>query len=249
MDLYYEVNGDGKPVVLLHSGGADLRDWMFVSPLLSRHYKVVAYDGRGAGKSPLPVEPANYVEDLGALLDHLDFDKATIVGHSLGGQIATDFALTYPERVSELVLVSPSLSGFRYSQEFEEWMERINAAAPDTEKIIEIALDSPSYRVIQSGPHWGLMVEMFRHHIKRTFEWASFQPVWPQPPAIERLEDLTVKTLFIIGTEDLPDLYRIAECFQRVPNIRFVEITGADHMVTLTHPEELYRHITCFIEE
>ncbi len=249
MDLYYEVNGKGKPVVLLHSGGADLRDWTFVSPLLSKHYKVVAYDGRGAGKSPAPVEPANYVEDLRALLDHLKFDKTAIVGHSLGGQIATDFALTYPERVSELVLIAPSLSGFRFSQEYEEWMARIHAAAPDAEKIIEVALDSPSYRVLKDGPHWDLMVEMFRHHLKRSLEWASFQQVWSQPPAIERLEDLTARTLFIIGTEDLPDLYRIAECFHRVPRIRFIEIAGADHMVTLTHPEELYRHITGFIEE
>ena len=51
MDLHYEVNGNGYPVVLLHSGGADLRDWTFVAPLLSKHYMVVSFDGRGAGKS------------------------------------------------------------------------------------------------------------------------------------------------------------------------------------------------------
>jgi len=248
MDLYYEVYGNGKPVILLHGGGADLRDWTFVAPLLARNYKVVAFDGRGAGKSPSPVEPANYVEDLRALLDHLEIDKTALVGHSLGGQIATDFALTYPKRVSELVLVSPSLSGFRFSQEFEEWMQQINAAAPDTEKMVELSLNSPSYRVIMAGPHRDLMIQMLQHHIQRTFEWATFESVWTQPPAIERLEELTVKTLFIIGTEDLPDLHRVADCFQQVPNIRFVEIAGADHKVTLTHPEELYRHITRFME-
>lgn len=122
MDLYYEVNGNGHPVVLLHSGGTDLRDWAFVAPLLARDYKVVAFDGRGTGKSPAPLKNANYVEDLLSLLDHLELEKATLIGHSIGGQIATEFALNYPERVSNLVLIAPSLSGFNYSQEFNAFI-------------------------------------------------------------------------------------------------------------------------------
>lgn len=66
MDLYYEVSGIGKPVVLLHSGGADLRDWTFVAPLLARHYKVVAFDGHDAGKSPSPKELINVMETASA---------------------------------------------------------------------------------------------------------------------------------------------------------------------------------------
>lgn len=56
MDLYYESNGEGHPVVLIHSGGADLREWTFVASLLAKNYKVVAFDGRGAGQSPSPGE-------------------------------------------------------------------------------------------------------------------------------------------------------------------------------------------------
>lgn len=249
MDLYYEVSGNGKPVVLLHSGGADLRDWMFVAPLLAKHYKVIAFDGRGAGKSPSPMEPANYVEDLLTLLDHLEIDKATLVGHSMGGRIATDFALEYPERVSELVLIAPALSGFRQSLEFENWMQKINAAFPDIDKVVELSFDAPSYRIIMSSPHRDLAVQMFRHHLKKTGEWGTFESIWPETPAAERLEEITAKTLFIIGEEELPDNRRVAECFRKVPNIRFIHVTGADHMVTLTHPEELHREITAFMEE
>lgn len=249
MDLYYEVHGNGKPIVLLHSGGADLRDWMFVAPLLARHYKVVAFDGRGCGKSPSPIEPANYVKDLLELLDHLEIDRATLVGHSMGGQIATDFALEYPDRVSKLVLVAPALSGFPYSPEFHEWMQQIQAVAPDLEKMVELAFRPPSYSIVMASPHRDLMIEMFRHHLKRTLEWATFESVWPQPPAFKRLGEMAVKTLFIIGTVELPDNKRVADCFQQVPNIRFIEIAGADHMPTLTHPNELYHHITSFIEE
>lgn len=115
MDLYYEIQGQGEPVVLLHSGGADLRDWQFIAPQLAKNYQVIAFDGRGAGQSPPLLEPANYVEDLKKLLDHFGIQQAALVGHSIGGQIATDFALAYPNRVSKLVLVAPGLSGSRRS--------------------------------------------------------------------------------------------------------------------------------------
>ncbi|MGE7052772.1 alpha/beta fold hydrolase, partial [Paenibacillus glucanolyticus] len=112
MDLHYEVYGNGKPVVLIHSGGADMRDWSSVVPLLSEDFHVISFDGRGAGRSPSPIEPANYVQDLLSLLDHLNIPQAAVVGHSMGGQIATEFAIQYPERVSELILIAPALSGF-----------------------------------------------------------------------------------------------------------------------------------------
>ncbi|MGG3575172.1 alpha/beta hydrolase [Bacillus gobiensis] len=249
MDLYYEVSGQGKPVVLLHSGGADLRDWKFVTPLLAKHYKVIAIDGRGAGKSPSPIDPPNYVKDLLTLLDHLEIDKAALVGHSIGGRLATDFSLEYSERVSELVLIAPSLSGFRYSQEFEDWMQKINSAFPDLDKVVELSFDAPSYRVIKSSPNWDLAVQMMRHHLKKIGEWGTFESIWPEPPAAERLDEMTVKTLFIIGEKELPDNRRVADCFRKVPNIHFIHVSGADHMVTLTHPEDLYHHITCFLEE
>lgn len=85
MDLYYEVNGNGHPVVLIHSGGADLRDWTFVAPLLVKHHMIITYDGQGAGKSPDPTDDVNCVEDLKGLLDHLNIHTATLVGHSMGG--------------------------------------------------------------------------------------------------------------------------------------------------------------------
>ncbi|MEC0333180.1 alpha/beta hydrolase [Paenibacillus sp. FSL R5-0527] len=247
MDLYYEISGSGKPVVLLHSGGADLRDWTYVAPLLAKHYKVVAFDGRGAGKSPSPAEPANYVADLLALLDHLEIRQAALVGHSMGGQIAADFALEHPDRVSELVLVGPSLSGFQLSQEFQEWMMRINAAFPDLDKVIELSFDAPSYRIIKSSPHWELMLDMFRHHLQKMTEWGSFESVWPEPPAIERLGDMRGRTMLVIGDEELPDNLRVAEYYGEIPDFHRITIPGADHMVTLTHPDELCRQIIRFL--
>lgn len=249
MDLYYELAGNGRPVVLVHSGGADLRDWTFIAPLLAKHHKVVNYDGRGAGKSPDPIRDVNCVEDLKELLDYLNIHKTTLIGHSMGVQVAIDFSLKYPEYVSELIVIAPALTGFNYSKDFADYMSKVNTAAPEIEKMIEISRSAPTYRVIQDSPHKELTEEMLRHHIKRTFHWPVFELIWPHPPAAERLDELAVKTLFIIGTEELPDNVRVADYFRKQSNTRIVEISGADHMLTLTHPEELYHHIIEFWED
>lgn len=248
MDLYYEMKGNGHPVVLIHSGGADLRDWTYVAPLLANHYTVITYDGQGAGKSPNPTGDVNCVEDLKELLEHLNIFKAAIVGHSMGGQIATDFALEYPEKVSELILIEPSLTGFNYSPEFLTYMNKVSEAAPNVDKMIEISQSAPLYRVVQSSPHKELAETMLRHHINRTFKWPAFHMIWPDPPAADRLGELTVKTLLLIGTEELPDNHSVAEYFQQYSNASIIKIPDSDHMVTLTHPDSLYHHITSFIE-
>ncbi|MEF2094255.1 alpha/beta hydrolase [Bacillus sp. CFBP9009] len=250
MDLYYEITGNGRPVVLIHVGGTDLRQWTFLASLLSKDYKVIAFDGRGAGKSPSPIKHVNYVDEVLALMNYLELHQATIIGHSMGGQIATDFALNYPERVSKLVLIAPSLTGFPYSKEFEQYHERILESAPNIDKMLELALHSPTYQVVIDSPHKDLIVQMLSHHFGRMLKWpADFCMKWPQPAAMERLEELNTETLFFIGKKDLADNFRVADCFRKVPNIGFIELEDADHMLPLTHSEVLYQEFTAFMED
>ncbi|SIR68222.1 Pimeloyl-ACP methyl ester carboxylesterase [Peribacillus simplex] len=250
MDLHFEITGSGHPVVLIHGGGADLRQWTFLASLLSKDYKVIAFDGRGAGKSPSPIKHANYVDDVLALMDYLELKQATIIGHSMGGQIATDFALNYPERVSKLVLIAPSLTGFPYSKEFEQYHDKILKSAPNIDKMLALALHSQTYQVVIDSPYKDLAVQMLRHHFGRMLKWpADFCMIWPQPPAMGRLKELNPETLFFIGKKDLADNFRVADCFRKVPNIRFIELEDADHMLPLTHFEVLYQEFTAFMED
>lgn len=105
---------------------ADLHDWDFIAPKLAQFYKCIAYDGRGAGQSPSPNEIPNYVEDLKNLLDFFDIHNTVLVGHSIGGQIATNFALTYPQRVSKLVLIAPGLTGYQFHPTWLRGLSRFN---------------------------------------------------------------------------------------------------------------------------
>ncbi|KAF3885237.1 MULTISPECIES: alpha/beta fold hydrolase [Nostocales] len=252
MDLHYVLQGNGEPIVFLHSGGADLHDWDFIAPKLAQFYKCIAYDGRGAGQSPSPNEIPNYVEDLKNLLDFFDIHNTVLVGHSIGGQIATNFALTYPQRVSKLVLIAPGLTGYQFSPNMVERFEQIQSVAPNFEKMAQLSLELPIYQVVMASPQRDRMVEMTTHNILRGLEWQHLWKnvqVWGELPAIPPLNELAVKTLLIIGTQDSEDCFRIADLFKQVPDIRFARIEGADHMPTLTHSLEISSIIKEFLGE
>jgi pimeloyl-ACP methyl ester carboxylesterase len=212
MDLHHEIQGNGEPIIFLHSGGADLRDWEFIAPKLAQFYRCIAFDGRGAGQSPSPIEVPDYVEDLKNLLDFLDIEDTIMVGHSIGGEIATDFAFAYPQRVSKLVLVAPGLTGYQFSPELVQRFEQIQAAAPNFEKMVQLSLDLPSYQVVMASEQRDRMVEMTTHNTRRALEWQHVWnnvQIWGELPAIPQLNQLAVKTLFIIGTQDSRHLQQL----------------------------------------
>jgi pimeloyl-ACP methyl ester carboxylesterase len=109
--LYYEVTGAGSPVVLLHGLNLDHHVWdEQVAPLAHAH-TVVRYDLRGSGRSTAGSHSGTHAGDLKALLDHLELVGVSLLGLSLGGGVAIDFAIAYPNAVRALILVNPLLEG------------------------------------------------------------------------------------------------------------------------------------------
>ncbi len=114
IDTYYEIHGFGEPVVLIGGLGADTFLWFRQIPELSKQFKVVAFDTRGAGESDKPVEPYTirmFADDTAGLLNALQIEKANIVGASLGGLIAQQFVLAYPHMVRRLILSDTGFGG------------------------------------------------------------------------------------------------------------------------------------------
>ena len=110
--LYYEVAGAGSTLVLLHEGIADCRMYDDQFEAIARQHQVVRYDFHGFGRSGTPTEPYTHHEGLRSLLEHLGIDRAGILGMSLGGSVALDFALTYPARVDALLLLAAGIGGY-----------------------------------------------------------------------------------------------------------------------------------------
>src|SRR4051812_18695011 len=117
--IWYGIAGEGPPVVLVHGMTLDHRMWDDQFAALAAYHRVLRYDLRGFGLSAIPDAPYRHVDDLAALLAHVGMERAAVVGLSLGGMIAVDFALTYPEMVSALIPVDPVIGGHHWTQEWD----------------------------------------------------------------------------------------------------------------------------------
>ena len=125
-ELYYEAEGDGVPVVLVHGLALDARMWDDQVPALNDIARVVRYDVRGFGRSTRDADTSySHADDLWRLLDHLEIDKAVLVGLSLGGRIVLEATLAAPARVRALVLLDAVLDGVPWDPDSERGMQAI----------------------------------------------------------------------------------------------------------------------------
>jgi pimeloyl-ACP methyl ester carboxylesterase len=113
MNLYYEIHGDGYPVILIGGLGSQTESWATQVPLYSKHFKVIVFDNRGAGRSDKPegrYTTEGMADDAAALMDALGIGKAHIVGKSMGGMLGQWLAIKYPDKVRKLVMGCSSAS-------------------------------------------------------------------------------------------------------------------------------------------
>lgn len=114
---YYEEAGSGEPLILVMGLGGDLQAWALQAPALSKRFRVITFDNRGAGRTSAPDKPysiAGMADDLAGLMDRLGIAKAHILGWSMGGYIAQEFAIKYPARIEKLILLAtaPGIDGY-----------------------------------------------------------------------------------------------------------------------------------------
>jgi 3-oxoadipate enol-lactonase len=144
IELHYEERGEGPPLLLIAGIPAIASDWAPLAEPLSRSRRVIAYDNRGSGATtttPAPYTSAQLAADAVALLDALEIERADVFGMSLGGMIAQELALGWPERVDRLVLgcthcglghaAPPEReAGRAFALETDDWAQRMRALAP-----------------------------------------------------------------------------------------------------------------------
>jgi len=246
--LYYEIAGQGHPLVLIHGGQLDRRMWDDQFQAFAEHYRVIRYDVRGYGKSAVATKPFASEEDLYALLKSQNVEKVYLVGLSLGGRIAIDFTITHPEMVDALVPVGAGLSGFQFlsnpsypsileaaqrgnfAQAEELWL-KTGYMAPATENP---ALASRIRELAMDNAHVWLDNPLLERALK--------------PPAIERLSAVRVPTLIVVGNRDVLSIHEIAGILQaRIPGARTVVIEGAGHIVNMEQPREFNRVVLDFL--
>jgi 3-oxoadipate enol-lactonase len=250
--LYYEVAGEGEPtVVLIHGGMLDCTMWDDQFGLLAKTHRVVRYDASAHGRSALPPEAYWDHADLRGLMDHLQIDRAVLVGLSMGGRVAIDMALEEPTRVQGVVAVSSGLGGYRFESDFHlENRKQLIAAwkSGDFDAVVEGFqrewTDGPFRAPEDVDPEVRERVRaMARNTVGSVMEGRSLQP-----PAIDRLAELKVPMLVVVGELDMPGIHEIADLLVEAdPNAEFVAIPGVAHMVNLEAPKEFDRELLEFL--
>ncbi|WP_280910872.1 alpha/beta hydrolase [Streptomyces sp. SAI-208] len=246
--------GTGAPVVLLHSGYVDHRLFEAQTPALAAGHRVIAVDIRGHGWSANATQPFRWADDLAGLLRHLDAGPAVLVGVSMGGAVAGDTAMEYPELVRGIVLSGASVSDFQYTH---EWTRQIVAESQrtlhsgDIEGWLKVFLRSVAGPFREAGDIDPRTLDHLREMALHTIaKHTPGERNWhvPMTDTWARVPEIDVPVLTVNGTLDSPDLLADAERFaSTAKNGRSVLVEGTSHFPNLEKPEEFNAIVLDFL--
>jgi pimeloyl-ACP methyl ester carboxylesterase len=234
-------------VLLLHAGIADRRMWEpQVDALEAAGHRALAPDMPGFGDAALEPGTIAYVDHAASLLD----GPATVAGCSFGGRIALELALARPDLVERLVLIGAGLGNWDWSESAragfaveEEAVERGDLAAAAAQQARMWLADdaAPEVRELTEA----MVLKSYEQQLPVE---GQVNAVWPDVPAENRLGEIGVPTLVVVGTEDLDDITAMAEkLVAEIPEARLATIDGAGHLPSLERPDELNRLLLDFL--
>lgn len=248
VELYYEVHGDGPPLLLIAGLASDSQSWGSALPALAEHFTVICPDNRGVGRSKpadAPVSIEKMADDCAALVRSLGYEKVHVLGHSMGGFVAQKMAVRFPELVDGLVLAG---SGSKFSA-------RNAALFSDAVETLERGADPVLW--FRNFFYWLFTPSFFEQPgmLDAAVNYALTYP-WPQETVSFRnqveavrnfdatadLPKITSPTLVLTGAEDL--LFTPGESREfaaRLPNAALEVIEGAAHSIHMEQGSEFVR--------
>lgn len=255
--IYYETAGEGIAIVFNHAGFVDSRMWDAQWAFFAENYRVVRFDMRGYGRSSPIINPISHRDDLARVLKHLGIERAVLIGCSMGGEIALDFALEHPDIPLALVLASSTPTAFEMQGEPPRYlMEMIRAAQNgELDKTSELQLRvwvDGMYREpdqvdadvrAQAG-------EMNRIFVERGTFFADMQPLNPlDPPAVGRLAEVQIPALIVDGALDHPEILRAGDVMVAgMPDAQKVVLPDSAHVPNMEQPALFNRAVQAFLE-
>jgi 3-oxoadipate enol-lactonase len=251
--LYYEVMGQGFPLVFLSGGGSlDRRAWDDQFETFAEDYQVIRYDIRGIGKSARPVGPFSHSEDLYALLKFLKVKKAHFIGLSFSGAIAVDFTLEHPEMVEHLVLAATGTSVDATSKANLDGVLALTAMAKKEglPQAVQFILSLPFFISQDNSAAQEKMRQIYLDNqdvFESGFPLVSlWQPT--KPPASQRLSEIRASVLIMEAENDHPDYKAITEKLAAgIAGARKVVIPQATHVINLDKPREFNQTVLEFL--
>ena len=238
INLYYEVHGSGEPLVLIMGYRASHVGWFLIQDKLASEHRVILFDNRGTGRSDKPEIPYTtkmMASDIAGLLDVLDISAACVFGHSMGGAIAQEFALNYPDRLNTLILGGTTCGGSK-------------AVSPTPEAIAflldpELAKLPVADRLRATIP-WVWNKEFVDNNPVAMERYIALASEYPTPPhaivsqqnallthdTYDCLPDIKAPTLVIAGSKDRIVPFDNSKLLaSRIPNAELAIIENAGH--------------------
>jgi pimeloyl-ACP methyl ester carboxylesterase len=243
VEIYYEVHGDGPPLLLTHGYSSTSAMWQGQVAALSKRHGLVLWDMRGHGQSDHPSDPSAYSEaltvaDMAALLDAVGADKAIVGGLSLGGYMSLAFYRAHPERVRALLIIDTG-PGFKKDDARDAWNKR---AYDTAERFEREGLD-----VLKSFSRERSTVT--HHNASGLARAARGMLTQRDARVIESLPDIKVPSLIVVGADDTPFLAASDYMAAKIPGARKVVIPAAGHAVNIDQPQAFIEAVLPFLDD
>jgi pimeloyl-ACP methyl ester carboxylesterase len=251
IDLYYDVVGEGTPLLFVHGLGSSSRDWEGQVDFFAGNYQVIVFDVRGHGKSSKPPGPYSiplFAEDTANLLKTLEVSPAHVVGISMGGMIAFQLAVSTPEVVRSLVIVNsaPAFAVRTLKERMQVWQRFLIVRLLGMRKMGEVL----SERLFPEAEHEELrrvFVERWAENDGRAYREAMRAIVgWS---VVDQLEDISCRTLVIAADGDYTPVDEKKEYVERMAQAELVVIEDARHAVPVERPRKFNAALEAFFEQ
>lgn len=233
LNMYYQEIGTGEPLILLHGGTSTSDEWEAYSEFFAPHFRVLALDWRGHGRTDNPTGEFSYrllTDDIAAFINALDLKKPLVVGYSDGGQIALDLGIRYPDLAKALVIGAAT---YKFKESYYDRLKIMGFEGPGTVDTVKM------------GPGWTGYLKEVHHRADHPEYWNmlvnQISRMWWQPLGYSEddLKKITVPSLLILGDRDgfVLDVEQAVEMYRLIPNAELAILARADHLTTLN---ELY---------
>ena len=250
--LFYEQQGRGFPLVFVSGGGVmDRRCWDEEFQSFAKYFSVIRYDVRGIGKSERPKEEFSHSHDLYELLKALKVKRAHVIGLSVGGAIAIDFTLEYPEMVDHLVLATSGLSDDAKAEENQQGLTMLSEMTQKRgiESVAQLTVDAP---FVISKENETQRERIRRIYIDNRDVFESGFPIYslwrPTLSAGARLSEIHAPTLVVRGDKDNPAYIKITDkVASAIPKARKLVIPSGTHFINLDKPKEFAEAVLNFL--
>jgi len=240
INLFYEVNGKGQPLLFIHGLGSSSRDWELQSAEFSKNYQVITFDLRGHGQSDKPAGPYSlsmFASDAAGLLKSLGVDSAHVVGLSLGGGVAFQLAIDFPAKVKTMTIVNsaPELVVRTFKDRIRIWQRFAIVKLLGMRKMGEV-LSKRIFPKDQHAPLRATFIDRWAENDPRAYQEAMRAMVgWS---VTDKLGSIKCPSLIISADQDYTPVALKEVYTKLIPNAQLVVIADAHHATPVEQPEK-----------